>query len=524
MPEQRPRILYFKDYLPTPLCIALSMFFAMVFQFNGGVFLPTSLQMSSALGCLKEDVMMAGYASFIGMTLIFPILFRLKFRFTTRRIFLTVCPVLICCNLITMSSQNILILVITCFISGFFRMWGTFECFSNIRLSVTPSGNFSVFYPVIYIIVLESIQLSGLVATHISDWANWQYMHWFVIGLLTVVWLCVLLFTRPFRIAKKMPLYGIDWIGGALWGVVLFSIVFICIYGEYCDWLDSPYIRRCIVIATVATLININRMKTLRHPYIDPQVLKYRHFPTILFLFLMLCLFLTTSSVLQEKFMSSILKYDMLNAVSLNWCVFVGILAGAGVVFYRQVIIRKGYKLLITVGFILIVIYQYYMYFLIHPNLNIESLYFPNFLKGLGHGILYISLTIYIAKTVPFKHFFQGLCVLSFIRTSIATPLGTAILNRWLKYMQQENLGLLSRKMDMVKEWMPNVSIQELYAQVTTQTLLTSLKELFGVVCIIGTAFLVVLVGQKLWRKLLALARMHLQKSFHVIKNSNPPA
>lgn len=235
MPEQRPRILYFKDYLPTPLCIALSMFFAMVFQLNGGVFLPTSLQMSSALGCLKEDVMMAGYASFIGMTLIFPILFRLKFRFTTRRIFLTVCPVLICCNLITMSSQNILFLVITCFISVFFRMWGTFECFSNIRLSVTSSGNFSVFYPVIYIIVLESIQLSGLVATHISDWVNWQYMHWFVIGLLTVVWLCVFLFTRPFRIAKKMPLYGIDWIGGALWGVVLFSIVFICIYGEYCD-------------------------------------------------------------------------------------------------------------------------------------------------------------------------------------------------------------------------------------------------------------------------------------------------
>ena len=43
----------------------------------------------------------------------------------------------------------------------------------------------------------------------------------------------------------------------------------------------------------------------------------------------------------------------MLNAVSLNWCVFIGILAGAGVVFYRQVVLRKGYKLLITVGFML---------------------------------------------------------------------------------------------------------------------------------------------------------------------------
>lgn len=172
MSEQRPRILYFKEFIPTPVCILLSLFFAMVFQFNGGVFLPTSTQMSSALGCLRED----------GMTVIFPILFRLKFRFTTRRIFLTVCPVLIVCNLITMQSQNIAVLVATCFVSGFFRMWGTFECFSNIRLSVTPSGNFSVFYPVIYIIVLESIQLSGLVATHLSDWANWQYMHWLVIG------------------------------------------------------------------------------------------------------------------------------------------------------------------------------------------------------------------------------------------------------------------------------------------------------------------------------------------------------
>lgn len=150
----------------------------------------------------------------------------------------------------------------------------------------------------------------------------------------------------------------------------------------------------------------------------------------------------------------------MLNVVSLNWCVFIGILAGAGVVFYRQVVLRKGYKLLITVGFMQIVVYQYYMYFLIHPNLNIESLYIPNFLKGLGHGILYISLTIYVAKTVPFEHFFQGLCALSFIRTSIATPLGTAILNRWLKYMQQDNIGLISRKMDLVKEWMPDVSIR----------------------------------------------------------------
>ena len=85
---KRPRIAYYKENLPTPLCVFFSFFFALAFQFNGGVFLPTAMQMSSELGYIKEDVSMAGYASFIGMTIIFPILFRLKFRFTTRSILL----------------------------------------------------------------------------------------------------------------------------------------------------------------------------------------------------------------------------------------------------------------------------------------------------------------------------------------------------------------------------------------------------------------------------------------------------
>ena len=328
-------------------------------------------------------------------------------------------------------------------------------------------------------------------ATHISDWANWRYMHWFVIGMLLIVWACVWIFTRPFRARKKMPLYGIDWMGGLLWGIILFAIVFICIYGEFYDWTDSMEIRASIVIAVVALLININRMLTLKRPYIELEVFTYRNFPVILFLFLMLCFFLTTSSVLQNQFMTAILHYDSLNAISLNWCVFVGILAGAAVVFYRQVILRKGFKLLISVGFLFIMIYEYYMYFLIHPNLNIESLYLPNFLKGIGHGILYISLTIYVAKSVPFKHFFQGLCVLSFIRTSIATPLGTAILSRWMRHLQQENIGLLSRRIDGIRDWMPQISIKDLYITVFQQTMLTSLKELFGIVCIFGTLFLI---------------------------------
>ena len=296
---------------------------------------------------------------------------------------------------------------------------------------------------------------------------------------------------------------SIGWV--VCYGVLSYLQLFSSVFTESFTTGDSMEIRASIVIAVVALLININRMLTLKRPYIELEVFTYRNFPVILFLFLMLCFFLTTSSVLQNQFMTAILHYDSLNAISLNWCVFVGILAGAAVVFYRQVILRKGFKLLISVGFLFIMIYEYYMYFLIHPNLNIESLYLPNFLKGIGHGILYISLTIYVAKSVPFKHFFQGLCVLSFIRTSIATPLGTAILSRWMRHLQQENIGLLSRRIDGIRDWMPQISIKDLYITVFQQTMLTSLKELFGIVCIFGTLFLICIFTYHVWRKRLPL-------------------
>ena len=196
--------------------------------------------------------------------------------------------------------------------------------------------------------------------------------------------------------------------------------------------------------------------------------------------------------------MSSILKYDTLNSVSLNWLVFSGIICGAGIVFYRQVVLRKWYKLLIFVGFLLIVLYQYYMYFLIHPNLNIESLYLPNFLRGIGYGMLYICLTIYVAKSVPFKHFFQALCVLSFIRPSIPNPLRSAVLNRWMRYLMQDNISTISRNMDGANAVMSHASLKELYRYVVEQTTLSSLKELFGWVCIGGTLLLILIAVYRL--------------------------
>lgn len=101
------RILMFRDFVPDRVRVFLCLFFALTFQFSGGIYLASVSQMVGSLALMQEDIMMAGYASFVGMTVIFPILFRLKFRFTSRAILLVVCPVLIVCNLITMRAGSL---------------------------------------------------------------------------------------------------------------------------------------------------------------------------------------------------------------------------------------------------------------------------------------------------------------------------------------------------------------------------------------------------------------------------------
>ena len=59
--------------------------------------------------------MMAGYASMVGMGLTFAIMFRLKFRFTSKASLMMCSIALIISNLICMHTHSIPVLVITCF-------------------------------------------------------------------------------------------------------------------------------------------------------------------------------------------------------------------------------------------------------------------------------------------------------------------------------------------------------------------------------------------------------------------------
>lgn len=487
----------FRDFIPNPIRLALTLLFALSFQFSGGVYLAAASQMVGSMAVMQEDIMMAGYASFVGMTMIFPVLFRLKFRFTSRTILLTVCPLIIAFNIAVVYIDNLFLLMAVCFVAGAVRMWGTFECLSSAQLSITPTRNFAVFFPVVYMVVLGSIQMSGLLTVNIAEWIDWHYMHWCIVGVILCVWLLVLLLTKHFRFMKAMPLAGIDWTGGILWSVFLLSLIFVLQYGKYFDWTDSWEIRTGIVVAIVSFLISLRRMMTLPQPYIEPATLRYHNVLPIVFLFLVLELLLTPFMLLQNVFTGSILHYDALTAISLNRWSLAGLATGALLIYFWHAKFQGGYKRAIFTGFALIVIYQIMMYFLIDPRMNIERLYLPAFLRSAGYMTLYVSLTVYCTGQVPFQHFFQGLCVLGFVRTGFGGPLGEAIYERWLQHVMPANANLLSPTLDAVNPHAASMPLPELYGQLMQQATLTSLKEIFGWTCILGVIFLMVVASYR---------------------------
>lgn len=136
-----------KGWVPRRLQPWIYVLTALCFQFSGGMYLGALDEIRGTTNFMIEDVMFLLYATLAGMAMWFPMLFRMKFRFTNQQLLCTSAIVMGICNVITMHSQSMPVLGVTCFIAGIAKIQGTFECMSNIQLWITPKRDFAVFFP-----------------------------------------------------------------------------------------------------------------------------------------------------------------------------------------------------------------------------------------------------------------------------------------------------------------------------------------------------------------------------------------
>ena len=323
------RFMSFKEFVPDGFRFWIYILFLICFQFSNGMYFCAMSQMSGSLSLTPDDVRMMGNAVLVGLTMYFPLAFRLKSRFTNRSCLLVSALALVAINLIVPHVHSLPLLILLCFTAGFFRLFGTFECFSSILPKVTPTHNYAVFLSFVFFVVLGFVHVFDIAASYIMYYYIWQSIHYFSVGLLLLVVLGAYILMQPFRPMPKQPLYGVDWLGMVLWSIFILSAIFVVQYGEEMDWFHSFYIRAAAGISCLALAANLWRIIHIRHPFIDFAAFKTRNLLNLLLLFLFLDILLSTQQVLQNTFTAAVLQLDHLNTVNLYWLDVLGMLLGA---------------------------------------------------------------------------------------------------------------------------------------------------------------------------------------------------
>lgn len=488
------RIMVWKDFVPMSLRFPLILLIIIVYMFSGGVYMSAVSEMSGSLSWINEDIMMAGYASMTGLTIAFPLLFRILFRFPPRELLLFSAGVFIVSDYLCMVCDFLPLIVFLSFISGFFKIVGTFVCWSNIQLKITPKRDFAVFFPFLFTFVLGSVQLANI-ATGYSIYAfDWKAMHRLTIGafilIFALVYFCM---RRNYRQGPHIPFKGIDYLGGILWSLWLICIIFIFVYGEHYDWLDGEEIQTAIVFAIVLLVMCIQRAATVRHPYISLKTFSQHNMLFIFILFGCMTLMSATATSTQNIFTSAILGFDARHNADLNWGVLIGIAVGTCIFYLSLVRWKWRIKSIVFTGFLSFFLYQVMLYFLIDASTEKYMLYLPLVFKGAGVSLVYTSLTYALAGCVTFIYYFEAMCVIGFIRTSFGAPLNSAILIRMFNHAQQENVAGLGSYIDSMYSMAD--SFTSVYNEFQRQILMVSLKEVYGYAVIIAIIILLAILA-----------------------------
>lgn len=483
------------DYIPRCLKPWLFILWVLIIQFSGGIYLAAASDMVGTTALMQEDILMAGYASLIGMSINFAVMFRIKFRFSTRTQLIVAGVVLIAANIICSHTDSVPMLVATCLVAGWFRMQATLACNSTIQLWLTPARDMAVFFCYVYLVVDTVIQLSGIATVYSAFHLQWEVMHFIMTGLLALMILMVMILLKPMRNPMFIPLLGIDWLGALLWAGFMLCFTYIFVYGNFHDWLEATEIRSATLLGILFLVINLWRATFLHHPYISFQSLRNKSVWRATLVYLVFFTLIATEHVFEHTYASTILGFDDTNIIDLNLYVTAGIIVGCALTYFTFALRKWRYKTMTVIAFALAIIYLAYFYFFIDYGIEKEMLFVPLFARGVASVIISIVfLTSIVQSGLPFTVFPQALTINGFTGAVMGATLGPALIGELLRHIMARNASLLGVNIVDFNPAISPTQLGDLAGMVQVQALIESMKEIYGILLMVAITAIILLV------------------------------
>lgn len=455
------RVPSFNPYIPRRLQPWIYLAFAFIFLMSSGIYGGAMSQVMGEYSLKREDVLMIVMCNVVGVNMPFPMLFRMKFRFTNRQLLINAALMIAVCNILIMYTQSVVLMCVLAYIAGFFKLCGCFECMSTIQLWMTPKRDFAIFFPLLYCLVLGNMFFSPWITEHlIYIYQDWRIINWLMIGLLLTVALTVMITTHNFRFMKPLPFISIDYLGCVLWSLVMIEFIWFFNYGEYYNWLNAPEMQAAAIMFILTLCLCIGRMLNIRHAYIAPEAWKYKRLWQLLVLFAFVEFMGSTPKILQTAFTGGVLHFGTFTTNIFNLVEWIAAVVGCLFCLLWIKVFKLKYTQLLTVGVASLATYPVLMYLLIMPGLNIEALYLPVFMRSFGNAIFFTTLTIYLEEAMPFAHFFMGLTMAGIIRNGPIATLCSGLYSFALRHQIADNLG---RGLPYDMTGIMSISIRQLY-------------------------------------------------------------
>ena len=458
---------------------------ALCFQFSGGMYLGALDEIRGTTNFMIEDVMFLLYATLSGMAMWFPMLFRMKFRFSNQLLLCTSAIVMGICNMITMHCLSMPILVVACFIAGIAKIQGTFECMSNIQLWITPKRDFAVFFPVLHILLLTAIEGGGWLAAWMGHHFTWQMMHVFTIGAMSFVLLTQIVLCRPFcPMPNRFSLRGTDWQGALLVCITMLLVSYIFVYGDYYRWFENYHLRMVGAFTLIFAGLSLYRLLHNRYPYVELRLLKCRNVVPILIVTILVELAFGAEHTLEEILYTEVVGLEELTKEGQYMWALLGMFLGIGLDLYWLKVQRWKVWKLIGIAFLSISAYALLMYSTIGMGVGIEQYRLAIMFRGFGYGILAPTLMWALHESVlSLEMFFMGLFVFNILHMYLGGAMGYGSYTTIFSHFLNEDMMNCGRRLTLTNIDRSHFNIGEfLGSGYLHSMMLMAIKQVYGYV------------------------------------------
>lgn len=501
----------FRKWVPFWLRAVVGFAILLPIMMINGAYTGSSVDISSALGVLSEDISMGYYAASAGMAVAYPIIPKIRPIVTTKTILLCGLMIQVMLSLLCAVAESMNLIIICSFLIGFFKAFALMELIIILKPIFSPKDVRSEFYAYFYPTVFGIGQISMILTAEMAYNYRWQYMYYFVTILLLIAIILVLICFRYGHRPIHIPYKDVDGRSVLLISTIILSIIYVCTYGRTKDWFESRDIALLSVAVVPLLYIFIRRQQTIEKPYINLEVLKSKK-AIVGYFFMSVVMILSSSSALISSYSSSVLKVNSLYSNGLNLVMIPGFILGAIVCFwwFRWQIWR--FRVLVFWGMMCYVLYFGIIYFGLTPEGTYEFLFVPMFFRGMGMMILFIAFGVYAVEQMNPKLMICNAFFLVAFRSVLAPVVGSSLFSNLLYRGQQRGIMELSEELDMQNPLLMSrynealhsalaqgdpiveaeqIATNTIYSAVNVQAIMVTIKEVIGI-CLIFSIILMV--------------------------------